>query len=431
MDLSHPRIDDVFARLVASALCENQVVTTVILSCYALVDDGAHALGKALTEHKPLSKLQLRDLRNQREINIFFGLLAEHGSIQEISLRHCNICTRSVNCIVKFLEKHPKLKELRMVDCQIDEAAQRVLFQHGVKGHPSLERLYMIHVGISEASAPFLADMLQEGSLQELHLCENDLQDEGLSALAASLVHNKMLRHLDLRSNGISDQAVLSLQGILASNTSLSTLVLSDNNIGDLGITALSRGLANATCNLRMLDLSENEICVKGATALSKSLRTNKRLQDLNLSFNPIEDQGVTLLAAALVRNRTLHCLSMRRCGISDQGALGISHHLPRMHGLKELILTKNKISGKGLGALLNGIRQNVQIEHLLVQDKADPISREILHYTRLNKAGRRVFRQTNAVHPSLWPKVYGRISSDLDVLYYFAKEGPIRLLNP
>lgn len=88
VDLSHPRINDNLARSVAKALKENNLVTALILSCFAIVDDGAFALGSALGSNRGIEKLQLRDLRNQREINTFFQALLENKQIQELSLRH-------------------------------------------------------------------------------------------------------------------------------------------------------------------------------------------------------------------------------------------------------------------------------------------------------------------------------------------------------
>jgi hypothetical protein len=90
LDLSHPRINDNLARCVAQALQENSnnTVTALILSCFAIVDDGALALGSALGRNRGIEKLQLRDLRNQREINTFFQALLQNQQIQELSLRH-------------------------------------------------------------------------------------------------------------------------------------------------------------------------------------------------------------------------------------------------------------------------------------------------------------------------------------------------------
>ena len=426
LDLSHPRLDDVFVRFVSESLCENQVVTTVILSCFEIVDDGAHAMGKALMKLSQLTKLQLRDLRNQREINIFFDLLACHGGIEELSLRHAVICTRSVKSIVNFINCHPKLSELRIVDSQIDVTSQKEIFQ-AVGGHASLKRVYFINVGISSTSMTSLAEMIEKSSLEELHLCGNDIEDEGVSALASSVVQNKALKNLDLRSNGITYHATLSLQGMLISIPCLSTLNISNNGISDMGAAALARGLAHSQCVVENLDLNQNEIGSRGVMVLAKTLRTNKKLVSLNISFNSIGDEGATAVAAALVCNNTLRCIDMRRCGITNQGAQAIAEeYLPRMQGLRELVLIKNDITTEGSAALLQGLRQNVEIENLHIQDKvSDPVSREIIHWIRLNKAGRRIFRKTNAVQASLWPHVYGRISDNFDMLYHFIKEKP------
>ena len=425
MDLSHPRIDDVFSRMVAASLHENRVVTTVILSCLAIVDDGAYHLGMALAKHKMLRSIQLRDLRDQREINIFFDQLAQHGDIREASLRHTQICYRCVDSIVNFIRTNSKLQELRIVDSQIDEASQKKLFR-GIEGHKSLQRVYLINGGVSSIAIPFLIDMLEESSVEELHLCENDMEDEGTCELATGLLKNNTLRHLNLRSNGITDNASLSLQGMLFSCPQLKNICLSNNELGDLGVAALARGLSNPRCGVKEMDLCCNNIGVNGSVALAQMLKINKTLTTLNLSFNEIGDDGASALAASLVRNRTLQGLNLKRCGITNQGAQRIAQHLEKMHGLKELILASNKITTQGYVALLDGIRRNVEIEYMHVEDKiSEPVLREILHWIRLNKAGRRIFQRPNIVQVSLWPQVYGRISTNFDILYHFIKETP------
>jgi hypothetical protein len=104
---------------------------------------------------------------------------------------------------------------------------------------------------------------------------------------------------------------------------------------------------------------------------------------------------------------------------------------LPNMNGLKELILVKNDITHIGAIALLNGLRHNVELEYLHVLDEnSQPVAREIIHWIRLNKAGRRIFRQPNEVRPSLWPLIFERVSAESDMLYYFLSENPDVLLG-
>jgi len=95
------------------------------------------------------------------------------------------------------------------------------------------------------------------------------------------------------------------------------------------------------------------------------------------------------------------------------------------MFGLKELIMTKNRIDEAGTTALLHGLRSNVELIYLNVEERvSEPISREIIHWIRLNKSGRRILRKPNVPGP-LWPRVYSRISADNDALFHFITQRP------
>jgi hypothetical protein len=97
---------------------------------------------------------------------------------------------------------------------------------------------------------------------------------------------------------------------------------------------------------------------------------------------------------------------------------MSVASQLPRMHGLKELLLSKNEIGQEGASALLDGLRNNVELLHLNVDSKlAEPIAREIDHYSRLNRAGRRILRQENELPTQIWTNFYSRVSNDKDVV--------------
>jgi Ran GTPase-activating protein (RanGAP) involved in mRNA processing and transport len=162
-------------------------------------------------------------------------------------------------------------------------------------------------------------------------------------------------------------------------------------------------------------------------------LRRNASLEELNLSFNPVGDAGARGVAAALRKNRKLRSLQLRRAGLTDAGAQGIAEFLPKMAGLKELALDKNGIGADGMAALAEALMHNVELERLRVSEpppppppsSSGPSSRQIAHWVRLNRAGRRVFRHSNAVDHRLWPAVYARAAGDADLLYHFLKSKP------
>ena len=143
VELTHPRIDGLFARGFAKALEDNHGVTALILSCFPIVDDGAYAIASVLGASVSMQKLQLRELRNHREIVTFFHSLSQNSSVEELSLRHSQISPRAANAICKFLRTHPILKEIRLIDCQLLDDSLEVICQGLKNNRTLLPRLHL------------------------------------------------------------------------------------------------------------------------------------------------------------------------------------------------------------------------------------------------------------------------------------------------
>ena len=424
LEVTHQRIDDAQARFLANALKDNTKVKLVVLSCFSLVDDGALALASVLGASQSVNRAQLRDLRNSRELITFLKELALNKNMKEFSLRHCQICPQSAKYLRELLEAMSSLEELRLVDTQLVEGSVSQLCT-GIQRNSNLKKAFLINAEIDgDLGARCIGAMLRSNrSLRELYLSENNFGDEGASQLSEGLLENKILRKLDLRSNGIGVEGALSLSTVIKKSNSLVGLCLGMNEIGDVGTEALAHGLMYG--RLQKLDLSDNGISASGAAAISKMLQINTCLQELNLSFNCIGDAGASSIANVLDENLTLRCLSLRRNRIGNEGACAFAAKLPTMRGLKELVMIKNSIDQEGAAALLDGLRRNMELEYLHVEDKvSEPILREIVHWIRLNRAGRRIFRNTN-LPAKVWPKVLSNINSDIDVLYHFLHEKP------
>jgi hypothetical protein len=87
--------------------------------------------------------------------------------------------------------------------------------------------------------------------------------------------------------------------------------------------------------------------------------------------------------------------------------------------------MIKNCIAQDGAAALLKDLRFNMELEYLHVEDKVpEPILSEIVHCSRLNRAGRRIFRNTN-LSTNVCPAVLFNINADMDVRYPFLREKP------
>ena len=96
------------------------------------------------------------------------------------------------------------------------------------------------------------------------------------------------------------------------------------------------------------------------------------------------------------------------------------------MRGLRELVLTKNSIDCEGAALLLAGLRRNMELEYLHIEDSdlSQPILNELAHWIGLNQAGRRIFREKN-LDVGLWAQVLAKVNNEPNVLFHFLTEKP------
>jgi Ran GTPase-activating protein (RanGAP) involved in mRNA processing and transport len=421
------RLDDVYSKIFSHALEQNYTCTTLIISFFAMVDDGAFSIASVLAKNRHIQRLQIRDLRSHREVTILLGNMGINKTITELSFRHCQLCPMSAKAIESYLQSSSSIQEVRMVDCQLlhDAESSMERLSSGFRHCQSLRKLYLLNMELEAASAKHLAHMLAHEvcALEELHLGENNLGDEGVAILCEGVLTNQSLRLLDLRSNSLTEQAALSIQGIVAQAHFLQALCLCQNELGPAGAAALARGLQQSSATMKRLSLSENFIGTEGSNSMARILRVNKSLQELDLSVNGICSDGAAIMAKALTKNKTLRSINLRRNLISDKGALAFADNLVDMGGLRELKIDKNAIGAVGIAAFLAALQRNTEIEYISIGEDSS-MNREMLHLFRLNQAGRRIFKHDN-VPSCLWPKIYGRISDKADNLYYFVQARP------
>lgn len=214
------------------------------------------------------------------------------------------------------------------------------LFQTAISYDKTVHSVSLCGTQIPHEVAVQIANALRINNvLTDLSLWDNNIGDEGITAISQALKDNKKtnLATLNVAYNNISFDGTAALASTLIDSVVLTTLNLSNNRIDeeggnlianalkgnkvltslDIGNNFLRRGaidIANAleeNNTLTELSLSRNYIDRDGGKELGKALITNKTLTDLNLSKNEIRDSGMTSLADALIENDTLKSLSL------------------------------------------------------------------------------------------------------------------------
>ena len=93
----------------------------------------------------------------------------------------------------------------------------------------------------------------------------------------------------------------ISISNMMMVNHSLQELHMFDNSIGDDGISAIARELGN--CKIDLLDVNRCDITLTGARSLATALSSHPTIRKLNLQHNLITVEGAQLIVEAAVHN--------------------------------------------------------------------------------------------------------------------------------
>ena len=93
----------------------------------------------------------------------------------------------------------------------------------------------------------------------------------------------------------------ISISKMMMVNHSLQRLLISQNDIGDDGITAIAGALGN--CRIIVLYVHKCGITLTGARSLAEALSFNHTIRNLGLFGNPITAEGALLLVKSAVHN--------------------------------------------------------------------------------------------------------------------------------
>ncbi|XP_049333063.1 NLR family CARD domain-containing protein 3-like isoform X2 [Astyanax mexicanus] len=170
---------------------------------------------------------------------------------------------------------------------------------------------------------------VENSPLKELDLSNNDLQDSGVELLSAGLKSSQCkLQILRLALCNIGRKTCENLESVLnLENSSLKELDLSNNDLQDSGVELLSAGLKNSQCKLQILRLSGCMITEKGCCSLASALIANpSHLKELDLTYNHPGESGVKLLSARL---EDPHC-KLEKLGVEHGGKIRIKPGLKK-----------------------------------------------------------------------------------------------------
>ncbi|KAI4888731.1 hypothetical protein NFI96_022238, partial [Prochilodus magdalenae] len=340
-----------------------EVLSNYRLALCNLGVKACESLGSLLKlENSCLKDLDLsnNDLQDSGVELLSAGLKSSQCKLEILRLALCNLGVKTCENLGSLLKlENSSLKELDLSNNDLQDSGVELLSAGLKSSQCKLEilRLALCNLGVKACENLGTLLRLENSSLKELDLSNDDLQDSGVELLCAGLKSSQCkLEILRLALCNLGVKTCGNLGSLLKlENSSLKELDLSNNDLQDSGVELLSAGLKSSQCKLEILRLALCNLGVKACENLGSLLKLeNSSLKDMDLSNNDLQDSGVELLSAGLKSSQCkLEILRLSGCMITKKGcsSLATALSLNPSH-LKELDLTYNHPGESGVKML-------------------------------------------------------------------------------
>ena len=197
---------------------------------------------------------------------------------------------------------------------------------------------------LGAATAALVAGWLLEDAVEVTHLLlgQNNLGDEGVSALARAIGRSKHLVVVDLSQNRVTPACAEAVFAMIATNQSIVSFNLGSdhgaqrNRLGREGCAAVCNALYAGTCLIQFLYLRGTHLGNSEVVELAAALQHYRYLHTLDLAWNRLEGAVAGKAIASLLERRP-----------EAAGFVALS----------KLDLSNNLLGSEGFGAILEQLQ--------------------------------------------------------------------------
>jgi Ran GTPase-activating protein (RanGAP) involved in mRNA processing and transport len=361
---------------------------------------GFESFMKEMERNTTILKMAIMNVPLSRDnIQQLTAMLRRNTVLQDLDLTGDALGSTGFAEIASVLYRNTSIQGLDVSYNGLDDLVAANALRELLLQNKTITRLciYGNPFGSNVAAVRCIADGFRANTtLQELHLSDCNLDDQGLSILAESLGQQK---------RGLAD------------------LSLCENQITCSGLRALVYTVALST--VTNLDLSQNSILDEGASFLAETLRlqTLPSLAHLHLTECRISDDGILALMSALEENETLEFLDLDNNAFSVQGYLALASSLPNIKGLRHIDFSCMTSDPSVMPALLEGFRENTSLHEVnIAGGEYDKEWLQELRFLLYRNKFSCLLQDSDADdHASLglWSRALGSVATRPDVLFH------------
>ena len=317
---------------------ENDIVS-INVADYGLGDEKVACLAEAIKLCPNITYLNIQGNRlTDESCGPILKAVLHVGTVKTLVLSDNKLDAKSID---PLRENIARVKEVRITKHKENGETYAYKMKERIDRRPSEDNGTHKYRADEIEEISFEEDEDPPCAIEDLRLCQSDVDDEECAEFMQALHVNKSLKRLDLSHNLIGDREE-------------ETTVFPNFITGG---RAIARMLAVNT-TLIELNLSWNKIRKNSALVLVKCLAHNDTLTSLNLSSNNMGDLAVQHLANSLRTNNSMVFLDISFNGVMPKGAIVMAHALEENQAMLDCSLEGNCIGEMGGKALLRAMRQ-------------------------------------------------------------------------
>ncbi|XP_065903598.1 NLR family CARD domain-containing protein 3-like [Dysidea avara] len=208
-------------------------------------------------------------------------------------------------CFSHVLSYCPVL-ELNVSLCHIGDKGAELLAKHYPNRNTTGQLLEVFTFTGNDLTVDGLVHALKIvktniASLRVLDVGGNPIGDDGMLLLSSTLQYNTILTELMVSDCGLSVKGAIYISEMFK-KCSLQVLSVYNNNIGDDGITAIAGALSSNSL-ISELNVGQCDITFNGADSLAAGLLVNNSIRKLHVWGNPITVEGACLILQSAISN--------------------------------------------------------------------------------------------------------------------------------
>ncbi|XP_049636905.1 ribonuclease inhibitor-like [Suncus etruscus] len=304
LNLSYTSLGDMGLHLLCTGLLDSQCqLERLQLRCCCLSAESCEALDPVIRGKSNLKELVLSENHiGEGGVRMLCQSLIESScQLEKLMLDTCHV--NSGRDLSRLLASKASLGELEMSCNPLGDGGIAELCTGLLNPNSQLKTLGLCRCHITIRGLGDICRVLEtKKSLKELSLVDNELEDEGAKLLCEHLLApNCQLQSLQVNRCYFTEACCQHFSQVLAQSQHLLELQISDNNLGDAGVKQLCQALSQPNSKLQILYLGDCNLTNASCESLATLLCACQSLKQLNLSNNDfIYDPGVELLVSSL-----------------------------------------------------------------------------------------------------------------------------------